>query len=385
MAAHQAQDPAKLALGGGGYPHLREAAAQVAARQKAKTKLPQWAACPQIWFPDRLALEQCSSEATARYKASLVQGGVLADLTGGLGVDASFFAERFKRVHYVERQPALAEAAAWNFAQLGLANVTVHAQPGEDFLAQPPEPVDCFYLDPARRAAQGRVFRLADCEPDAAAWLPRLLALAPQVLLKTSPLLDLEAARRQLAQAVPGALAQVVVLAVDNECKEVLYLLNRPPTEPPEPEIRAVNLGRPAATEFSFTLAQEQAAPVTLGLPDAYLYEPNAAVLKAGAFKSVAAQLGLTKLHPHTHLYTSPQPVADFPGRRFRLKAVAKPDKKALKALLIKGQANLTVRNFPQTVAQLRQQLVLREGGPNYLFACTLADGRKVLLLTEPA
>jgi THUMP domain-like len=385
VAAHQAHDPAKLALSGSPYPHLREAAAQVAARQKARAKLPQWAACPLVWFPGSLALEQCSSEAAARYKADLVQGRALADLTGGLGVDTRYFAGRFAQVHYVERQPALAEAAAWNLAQLGVPNVAVHHQAAEDFLAHLPQPIDCFYLDPARRAEQGRVFQLQDCEPDAAAWLPRLLALAPQVLLKTSPLLDLAAARRQLHLAVPGALAQVVVLAVDNDCKEVLYLLNRPGAAPaPEPTVRAVNLGRPGTTEFAFTLAQEQAATAPLGPPENYLYEPNPAVLKAGAFKSVAVGYGLTKLHPHTHLYTSALAVPDFPGRRFRLKAQIKPDKRALKELIPAGRANLAVRNFPQTVAQLRQQLALREGGDEYLFACTLADGRKVILVTEP-
>jgi hypothetical protein len=384
VAQHASADPARLVLEAHRYPHVpvREAAAQVAARQKAKAKLPSWHAQPEVLFPPSLAMEQCSSEASARFKAQLLAGQSLVDLTGGLGVDSWAFAQRFGQVAYIERQAGLCALARHNFPRLGVGHVAVHQAEAGKYLEHC-APADAVYLDPARRNLAGqKVARLADCEPDLAALWPQLAQKTAQVLVKTAPLLDLAAGLAELAVFAPGWAREVLVVAVDGEVKEVLYWLARPPG-PAEPLVRAVNLAQGTVTEFAFARSAESAAAAPLGQPDSFIYEPNAAVLKAGAFKLVAQRFGLAKLHPHTHLYTGPQLVAGFPGRAFRLLGVAKPDRKALAAWVPGGQAHLATRNFPLSVAQLRRQLDLRDGGEVYLFATTLLDQRKVVLVGQ--
>lgn len=379
---HQAADASQLALRANQYPGLpvAEIARQIQARQKAQTKLPSWYATERILFPPALSLEQSSSEQTARYKASLVAGDTLVDLTGGFGVDAFAFASRFEHVIHVERHAELSALAAHNFRELGLTNITcLHEEAGE-FLKQMSEKVDCLYLDPARRdKANGKVYRLTDCDPDVLKWLPVLLEKANQVLLKTSPMLDIGLAIGQLKQV-----RAVTVLAVDNECKEVLYQLSAGP--PREPILKAVNLLKGArVVEFSFTRPEEQEAEVTFSEPLTYLYEPNAALLKAGAFKVVAKRFGLYKLHQHTHLYTSQTLRLDFPGRVFQCLSVHKLDKKTLMDHLPEGKAHLTVRNFPASVADIRRQTGIREGGDYYLFATTDLHNRKIVIITKKA
>lgn len=379
---HQEDDANQLALRAHQYPGLpiAEIARQIQAHQKARTRLPSWYASERVLFPPPLSLEQSSSEQTARYKASLVKGNTLVDLTGGFGADAFAFANRFQRVIHVERNAELSALAAHNFQELGVTNITCLNEEAEEFLKQMPVKVDCLYLDPARRdKANGKVFRLEDGEPDVLKWLPVLLQKANQVLLKTSPMLDIDLAIQQLKQV-----RAVTVLAVDNECKEVLYQLSAGP--PNEPVLNAVNIFKSKQEEgFSFTRMEEQSAEVTFSEPLAYLYEPNAALLKAGAFKSVANRYGLNKLQQHTHLYTSHALRPDFPGRIFQSLSVHKLDKKTLMDHLPEGKAHITVRNFPASVADIRRQTGIREGGNYYLFATTDLHNRKIVIITQKA
>ena len=358
---------------------MREAVLQIQARRKAQHKLPGWFANDHIFYPSLLALEQCSSEATARFKAGLATGRTLVDLTGGMGVDTAAFSSGFEQVTHVEQNAELSEITAYNLGQLGITNVRVVNARCEDWLAAPPEPADWLYLDPARRDdAGGKAVRLQDCEPPVLDFREKMLKTAAHVLLKTSPMLDIDAAVRDL-----GQVAAVYVVAVENEVKELLFHLTRTA----EPEIFAVNLAKTGevAEEFRFTRRGEVAAKVAFGLPEAFVYEPNAAMLKAGAFRSVAAAFGLRKLHANSHLYTSTDLRRDFPGRAFRLVAVSKLDKKALAAHLPGGQANIAVRNFPMTVADIRKKTALRDGGDTYLFATTDVDNRKIVLVCEKA
>ena len=368
---------------------LPAALEQIAGRRVLAAKVPRWAAKEGIVYPPRLSLEQCSSEATASHKAEIVRrfGGArgrLADLTGGLGVDCSFLAPLFREVDYVERQETLCELAAHNFPRLGLGHIRVHRAEAADFLEG--LAADWIFLDPARRDAHGgKTVALADCEPDVTRLEDRLLACAPRVLLKLSPMLDLTLAMHQLERV-----SEAHVVAVDNECKELLLVLERdcPAAGASEVPIHCTSLrgGAPAQT-FTFTRRAEQEAPCPLAEePGAYLYEPNAALLKAGAFRSLCPIYQVQKLHPNSHLYTSDYPVDGFPGRRFRVTGWSGFGKKELKALLDGVcQANLSVRNFPAPVAELRKRLRLAEGGGVYLFATTLADGRKALLRAEKA
>ncbi len=370
-------DPVRLLMQAGRFPDLplRELAAQLAARQRVVAKLPTWVANGAVLFPPVLSLEQSSSERTARYKAGLVSGETLADLTGGLGVDTWAFAETVSTVFYVEREAGLAGLAAHNLPALGVGNVLVEHQTAEDFLTKPGASFDWLYLDPARRDDRGKVFRLENCEPDVLRLRTTLLEKAPRVLLKAAPWLDLDAAFRQLE-----TVETVHVLAVENEVKEVLFSLTR--TAVPFPEIRAVNLLKNGSEHvFRFHRNEEAQAEVRYSPPLRYLYEPNAALLKAGAFRLLAGRLGLAKLHVNSHLYTSDALRADFPGRIFSVNTVCKPDRKILQALLPVRRAHLTVRNFPATVADLRKRLGLADGGEDYIFATTLPDGQHALVV----
>lgn len=378
LEAHLSADPAQLMLQARKWPALDvpKLVQQIQARQKAKAKLPTWAANLDLLFPANLSVEQSSSEVTAAYKASLVTGDTLADLTGGFGVDAFYFSQRFEHVTYVERQADLAQLVAHNYRQLGVSNISVFTGEAEDFLHRLPAPVDVIYLDPARRGqTQERVHLLQDCEPDVLRLLPLLLQKSKMVLLKTAPMLDIDLALQEL-----GHVAHIWVIAVQNECKEVLYLLEA--EAPKETRITTVNL-RPgqAPIEVSFTKQQEELAQPTYAEPQRYLYEPNTALLKAGAFKWLSEQYQVQKLHRNSHLYTSTELQADFPGRIFEIMAQPKANAKDLLKLLPGKKANITVRNYPLTVAQLREKVKLKEGGNEYLFATTDLHNKPILLL----
>ncbi|GAB3996647.1 SAM-dependent methyltransferase [Spirosoma daeguense] len=363
---------------------IKKIASQISARQKACEKLPFWYANDKLVFPPTLSVEQASSELTAHYKASLINGKTLVDITGGMGVDAWAFSQRTERVDYVERQPELAELAAHNFPLLDADNIHVWQGDGLLMLNDPnflPQPADWLYLDPHRRNEQGgKVVRLDDCEPNLLqpGFVDLLRSKARQILVKVSPLLDIDTAIRQLKYV-----DSVHIVSVQGEVKEILFTISNELIPHENVQINAVNLFPTRTVSLTYFRHEEQNAPVTLGNPLRYVYEPNAAVLKAGAFRLVGTRFGLTKLSPNSHLYTSDTLQPDFPGRVFELTDVVKPDAKALKAQLPTLQANLTVRNFPQTVAVLRKQLNLREGGSVYIFATTLMNGDKRLLITQ--
>lgn len=379
---HADADVRALALQAHKYPDvdMPVAIAQIAGRRRAAGKIPSWAALEGIGYPAHLSLEQCSSERTARYKASLLSGGDrLVDLTGGFGVDCAFLASRFDSATYVERQPELCALAAHNFHVLGLAHIRVVQGDGTDYLRNM-EPADVIFADPARRDKHGgRVVSLKDADPDVTCIESLLVAKARRVLLKLSPMLDLSQALREL-----NRVHEVHIVSVDNECKELLLLLagDAPPAEIP---VRAVNLTAEGEQSLVFTREEEQRcegcyAP-SVGT---FLYEPNASLLKGGAYRLLTERYPVAKLHPNSHLYTSEEPVRDFPGRSFRVTGQCGFGKKELRELTGGlGKANLSVRNFPASVAELRKRTGLSEGGDTYLFATTLCDGRKTLIRCE--
>ncbi|MEA4917496.1 THUMP-like domain-containing protein [Proteiniphilum sp.] len=350
--------------------------AQIAGRQMAEKKIPSWYAETDIVYPPHLSLEQSSSELTACYKASLVLGKneTFADLTGGMGVDFSFLSPHFREAEYVEQNEDLCRIAEHNFAELGLTNATIHCAGAGTFLRET-APLDFIYLDPSRRDNIGRkVFRIEDCNPDLSEIKPLLLEKSNKVMVKYSPMLDISLAVKSL-----GCVSAVHVVSVDNECKELLFLLSEAAVE--EPLFIAVNLKKRGEKElFSFTMVQEQKAVVPFAEnPGHYLYEPNTSILKAGAFKSVAQAYHFQKLHINSHLYTSDELVADFPGRVFEVETFFVPNKKNIKIFLQDTKkANITVRNFPMTVAGIRRKTGLTDGGDIYLFATTFSDERKV-------
>ena len=377
---HQTDDIRILALQGRKYPNvdMPTAITQIAGRQVAAEKIPSWKEINDIWYPKHLSLEQCSSEVTAHYKATLLKGDSLTDLTGGFGIDCSFLAAKFQCVTYVERQKDLCEIAIHNFPILNLKHIDVRNEDGVDYL-NAMSPVDCIFLDPARRNEHGgKTVAISDCEPNVTELEGLLLSKANRIMIKLSPMLDLSQALKELPHT-----QEVHIISVNNECKELLLLLGQ--TAPEEIPVHCVNLSTKGEQEkqlFVFTREQEQHSECsytdTLGN---YLYEPNASLLKAGAFRSIAAAYSVKKLHPNSHLYTSDTQIEGFPGRTFRIINRCSLNKKEIKENLSDlKKANITVRNFPATVAELRKRIKLAEGGDTYLFASTLNDGQKILI-----
>lgn len=352
---------------------------QIQGRQKAKDKLPQLYANPDILFPPTVSMEQCSSEATARYKAGLVKGDSFADLTGGFGVDTMALAKVFDQGYYVEPSAELCALFGHNIHALGIRNIQIRQGTLEEVLPTLPE-MDILYLDPSRRDGHGqRVVALTDCTPSVPMLKDALLAKARKgVLVKLSPMLDLKSALQQLPET-----KEIHVLAVHGECKEVLFLFNHNKAE--NIEYHAVNIQGDFVQDFQFGSREEtEAKPELADHVSKYLLEPNAAVMKAGAFKCVAMRYGLLKLHAHSHLYTCDEQVPDFPGRVFTVEKVVPFGKKEVKRQLANiVKANVAVRNFPLTADALRKQLKLGDGGDVYLFGTTLRDGEKVLVVTR--
>lgn len=375
---HADDDVRQLALRGTKDPEvdLPFALDQIAGRQTAKRKLPSWAASEGIVYPPHLSMEQCSSEQTARYKAEMAgRGQRLVDLTGGFGVDFSVMAQGFAEAVYVERQAPLCEIAADNFRLLGLQQATVVCADGTDYLQTMPQ-ADLIYIDPARRDDHGgRTYGIADCTPNVLSIRDLLMEKAQRVLIKLSPMLDWRKAVTDLGSQY---VREVHIVSVANECKELLLLLS-PGTsfrlicaidntkfEPHNPH--PPHLQPPSALRFS--------------AGNNYLYSPNASIMKAGCFAELAAHFGIYQLAPNSHLFVSDKQAEDFPGRIFHIDAVTTMNKHDLRQHLHGlTQANIAVRNFPLSVAELRKRLKLSEGGSTYIFATTLADGKKVLLI----
>lgn len=371
-------DVRSLALQAKKYPEVDMAMAvvQIAGRQIAEAKIPSWYRVEGLLYPKHLSMEQCSSEATALYKMGLVEGETFADLTGGFGIDCSFLSRKFKQADYVERQAELCELAGHNFPLLGL-DIGVHNEDGVDYLKRM-QPVDCLYLDPARRDGHGgKTVAISDCEPDVSALEELLVEKAKTVMVKLSPMLDLSLALKSLKHV-----QEVHIVSVNNECKELLLLLRKSAVSS-EIQIHCEQIVNSCEHQhYAFTLSEEHTSECPLAeAVGAYLYEPNASILKAGAYRSLTQAYPVEKLHASSHLYTSAHFIEDFPGRRFKVEAVSGFGKKELKEFM-QGmeKANLTIRNFPSSVAELRKRLKLKEGGEDYLFATTLADESKVLI-----
>lgn len=376
---HLQEDVSALALRLGRFTQLNAGVVlrQVAGYQALARKVPSWAGNSDLVFSDSLPLEQCSSEATARYKVSIFPDGIhsFADLTGGLGVDFAFMAAGASKAVYVERREELAAVARHNFNALGLQQAEVLHGDGPSLLQGT---FDLLYLDPARRDAKGgKVVALSDCEPDISALKSKLFEHAPMLLVKLSPMLDITLALKQLPET-----NEVHVVSVDNECKELLFLLSAENVTQ-EPRIHCVNLrGNGQDQRFEFSREEEQQASCRLATePRNFLYEPNASLLKAGAFSILTQAFDLQKLHPNSHLYTSERLVVDFPGRTFCIESFFSAHPSAWKTPLAGiSKANVAVRNFPETVDALRKKTKLKDGGETYLFATTLQDGRRVLI-----
>lgn len=350
---------------------IQELAQQIQGNRKTKTKLPLWHAKNAIYYPPTINLEQTSSEATALYKSNLISGKTLIDLTGGFGIDDYYFSKRIKKVIHCELNASLSEIATYNFKVLEVDNITTIHGDGLEILKSQ-NTVDWIYIDPSRRHdSKGKVFFLEDCLPNVPDNLELLFDKSSNIMIKTSPLLDIHTGIKALQHV-----KKIHIVAVDNEVKELIWILSKNYTE----EIRmiTVNIQKSGNQEFSFFLNEEGKQSLHLDAPKSYLYEPNAAILKSGGFLTIGNTMGLKKLHNHSHLYTS-EKIIDFPGRNFEIVTVYPYQKKAIaKSGIIK--ANITTRNFPESVAILRKKLKIKDGGDDYLFFTTDHMNKKIII-----
>lgn len=355
----------------------KELVEQLKAKKKSRDKLPTWFKTIGIYYPNKLNIEQTSSEQTALYKSRLVAGKALLDVTGGFGVDSYYFSKKVDSVFHCEINPELSEIAAHNFEVLGQSNIECIAKDGIDFLEETDLQLDWVYIDPSRRDDQaGKVFLLKDCLPNLPKHLPSIFKKTSNVLVKTSPLLDISQGIKELE-----GVSEVHVVAVNNEVKELLFILSS--GFEGAVSITAVNLFGDGKEVFGFKLQEEAKAEVEFGTPRKYLYEPNYAILKSGGFKSLAKNFKLKKLHQHSHLYTSDQ-LEDFPGRSFKVLEVLSYSKKSLKALnLVK--ANITTRNFPLSVSEIRKKHKIKDGGDVYLFFTTNHNNDLIVVKCQKA
>ncbi|WP_340152870.1 hypothetical protein [uncultured Marivirga sp.] len=377
---HEQDDPAQLVLKQQQFSNLplKALASQIASRQKAKAKLPEWYA-KKVWFPPKLSLEQCSSEATAKFKSHLVSGSSFADLTGGFGIDTYYLSQKFAERHYVEQQQNLCELADYNFHELG-TNISIHNTSSEEFLSSISHHLDWIYLDPARRGDRNqKVFLWEDCSPNLVELLPLLFEKSENILVKAAPMQDISRATAELGNKVK----EVYIIEWQNEVKELLYLLSKESIE--YPKIHAVQISAVGQPIFAFTgdKLKETENKISFELPEQYLYEPSPAIMKAGLFRQLAARYEISKLHPNTQLFTSDILVEDFPGRVFKILHSIPVQKKELKKVLPDLKANLSTRNFPMPIAQLKKKLGLKDGGDSYIFATTLKDEGKGLLVCD--
>ena len=409
---------------------------QIAGRQQAADKLPSWVNNGQVIFPPRVNIEQCSSEKTARYKAALlmrlaqnklpqVTGTTFIDATGGFGVDFIYMAKALQnaeenaqhtpnnhkcQLHYADTDKQLCQLAQHNFPFLGIPEAYIHHEDGvtivRDVAAMAHQQGQRVFVmvDPSRRDAQGqRTYAINDCEPDMCQWHDELMATVDMCIVKLSPMVDWHEAVRQLP-----ATREVHIVSTNNECKELLLVLQHTPADTSLPsqvttltpipsqgrdrnEVSPVTVHcindeqtftfewtpqQPATEYYDFQSLNLSSSPNTL-----YLYEPNASIMKAGCFTQVAEHYNILPVSSDSHLYLSERKIPRFIGRSFIVQALSPMKKNALRQAL-KGIvcANVAVRNFPMTATQLQKNLGLKDGGDVYLFGTTTSQGQHIIL-----
>jgi 16S rRNA G966 N2-methylase RsmD len=343
---------------------MSEIVQQINGRKKTKLKLPSFYNSTSIVYPPSVNLEQSSSEKTARNKLDILKNETIqprfaADLTGGFGVDAFFLSKFFHRIQYVEPDKDLFDVTRHNHAQLAASNIEHFNTTAESFLDSSTEIFDLVFIDPSRRIEKIKVVSLRQSEPDVVLLKEKIFERTSFLLVKASPMLDISVGMKEL-----GNVKKVFVVAVDNEVKEVLFLCEK--NFIGHSEIVAQNLTDLSTDAFTFKVTDEAEQKLQYTNPQNYLYEPNAAIMKAGAFKLLVSKFRIKKIAVSTHLYTSVDFVPDFPGRVFKIEAQAKPDK-SVNAFFPEGKANVTTRNYPLSVDELKKRTKLKDGGDKFL------------------
>lgn len=344
---------------------------QIVAKQKAKDKLPTWFTTEHIIYPPKVSIEQTSSEKAAKYKSSIIEGENLIDLSGGFGIDDYYFSSVFKNVIHCEISEELSFIVSHNYKQLKKENIKCIAGESTEILKKLNSQFDCIYIDPSRRNdKKGKVFLLQDCEPNVPDLLNFYYNYTNRILIKTAPILDIQAGLNELHNV-----KNIHIVAVDNEVKELLWEIEKDYTN--NVTIISVNIEKENDSIVKTILGKEYSP--TFSLPETYLYEPNASLLKSGNFNAVSEIFQFNKLHQHSHLYTSNNKI-DFPGRRFKIDAIIPFQKKEIKGLM-NSKMNVTTRNFPLKVDEIKKKYKIKDGGTVFAFFTTNIENNKIVLL----
>ncbi|HEY0666849.1 MAG TPA: RsmD family RNA methyltransferase [Sphingobacteriaceae bacterium] len=353
----------------------QELAGQIESKSKSEKKLPTWFNTPGIYYPPKVSIEQASSEIAARYKSRLIKGNKILDITGGFGVDSFSFSKTAREVIHCEQNPELSKIAKHNADVLGLTNIRFIQQDGISYLKRTDEEFDTIYIDPSRRVNSQKVFKLIDCEPDVVSNLDLLLEKSPRIVIKTSPLLDIQAGLIELRQV-----GNIQVISFRNDCKELLWILERDTAADDDVQITCITLD--PEKQYTFSLNEERNFKInSYSAPLNYIYEPDVALLKSGCFKLITRDFNVQKLHKNTHLYTSEVLFDEFMGRRFRLKAQWLY--KEFRSLIPVLKANIICRNFPLSVDEVKRKSKLNDGGEEYLIFTTGPSDELLVLNCE--
>lgn len=367
----------KIALLKNPFPEIpwTEILTQIASKAKAKTKLPTWFNTNNIIYPNKISIEQTSSEITANYKANLISGDSIIDLTGGFGIDDYYFSKVFFKVVHCELNKELHEIVKNNFLSLYIENIECQYGDSLEILKNLNSKFDWIYIDPSRRnEAKGKVFMLKDCLPNVPENINLYFTFSNNILIKTAPLLDISAGLSELKNV-----SEIHVVAINNEVKELLWILKKDFLG--SQKIKTINISKDKNEIFDFHLGSNDDLP-TFSEPKKYLYEPNSAILKSGGFNNIAIKYNLSKLQQHSHLYTSEE-LIKFPGRSFKINQTFEYNKANMKESLMNLKANITTRNFPESVEELRKKWKIKDGGELYSFFTTDKTNRKIVLICD--
>jgi len=375
ITANIGADSSKLALQKNPFPDVNWIAIlnQITAKTKAKDKLPTFFKTENIIYPSKISVEQTSSEKTAQYKASIVSGDTLIDLTGGFGVDDLYFSKVIKKVIHCEIDAELSKIVKHNFEILSIGNIKCELGDSYCYLEKTQSKYDWIYIDPSRRNdTKGKVFMLKDCLPNVPELLNFYFSKTDNILIKTAPILDISAGLLELSNV-----KFIHIVAVDNEVKELIWELSK--SFIGNATIKTVNITNEKTEEFSFELNSNTQFS-NYSLTKKYLYEPNSAIMKSGGFDEIGIQYQLDKLHQHSHLYTSVEKI-EFPGRIFEIQDAISYTKSEMKAFLENKKANITTRNFQDSVEEIRKKWKIKDGGNLYCFFTTDMNNHKIVLI----
>lgn len=357
---------------------------QIDCRQRVKTKLADTlSSLPRFIFPSTLSAQQSTSDLLASYHADLTNyGWQVLDMTGGLGIDARHICQKAKKITICDINQDIAICAKENFRQSGAGNIEVLNCDSVNYIAElSPDSFDCIFIDPARRGSHGeRLYALSQCAPDVTTILHQMLQVAPNVIIKASPMLDISHTISELHNV-----KEIIALGTHSECKELVIICQR--NFDGITTIKSVTLTKQHqfCVEFPYnSYGEQQHIAFCNPKKDDILYEPYPSLLKIGEYKSLCKQFNVNKIAADTHFFHSGELNTEFPGIAHRIIWIEEMNKKTLRELpKLYPELDVTTKNFPMTSAELSDRLRVRPSGFIRLFACRNSVGKKILIVGQ--